>query len=82
MKGSRSMKAVLPAVLGYDPYASLEDVKEGGSAQLAFSEEIALGTTASRRAEIADALSRYCKIDTWAMMAVARHLEVREAQPL
>jgi hypothetical protein len=58
MKGSRSMKAVLPAVLGYDPYASLEDVKEGGSAQLAFSEAIAPGTTASRRAEIADALSR------------------------
>jgi hypothetical protein len=77
MKGSRSLKDVVPTVLGYNPYERLGAVREGGSAQLAYFEAVQAGTPADRRQSIGDDLLSYCKLDTWAMIAVARFLQGR-----
>jgi len=72
MGGSYSIKAVLPAILGYDPYAELTLIKHGGDAMDAFptlhkkpQEEID---------EIRQALLAYCELDTQAMVWVLEAL--------
>jgi hypothetical protein len=77
MRGSYSLKAVLPTVLKADPYAGLEAVRDGTGAQLAYLEAIDPATTAARRGALAEQLRAYCRVDSWAMIAVARFLEGR-----
>jgi hypothetical protein len=77
MKGSRSLKDVVPTVLGYNPYERLGDVREGGGAQMAYFEAVQTDTADTRRRKISDDLLSYCKLDTWAMIAVARFLQGR-----
>ena len=68
MGGSYSIKKVLPAVLGYDPYANLEIVKGGGDAMTLFP---ILHTKPPEEIEkIREALLAYCKLDTQAMVWV------------
>ncbi len=71
MKGSWSIKAVLPTIAPELDYANLGEVQEGGAAQQAFLEIIAPGTPAERRAQLAADLERYCAQDTLAMVKLA-----------
>lgn len=86
MGGSNSIKAVLPAVLGYDPYKELapiptllfdgrmdesdEIVNDGGKAMMAWAELQFADVDPKRRAAVREALLRYCELDTWAMAQV------------
>lgn len=74
MHGSWSIKAVLPTIapeLGYD---QLEDVADGGQAQLAYQEAIAANTTRARRQALDKALRRYCGRDTLALVRLSHAL--------
>jgi hypothetical protein len=72
-RGSWSIKAVLPTVAAELDYAGLE-VKDGGSAQKAYREAIAAGTSEPRRQAIDAALRAYCGRDTKAMIVLASAL--------
>ena len=71
-RGSWSIKEVLPTMVA-DGYAGLE-VKDGGGAQDAYLEAINPETSDARRRAIDAALRAYCKLDTQAMIDVARVL--------
>lgn len=74
MRGSWSIKAVLPTIaadLGYD---GLVEVKSGTDAQAGYAEAIHPATTAARREAIRIALRDYCRRDTEAMMVVLDRL--------
>jgi len=77
MRGSWSLKAVLPTILTADPYAALDAVRDGAAAQLGYLEAIDPATTATRKAELERQLRAYCRVDSWAMIALARFLEGR-----
>ena len=68
MKGSWSIKAVLPTVAPDLDYSQLEEVKDGIGAQVAFLEAIQPETTQDRKNEIESRLLEYCKLDTLAMV--------------
>ncbi|MCK6370839.1 MAG: DUF2779 domain-containing protein [Gammaproteobacteria bacterium] len=74
MKGSWSIKALLPTLAPDMDYARLDGVRAGGEAQQAFREAIAPGTTAERHAELREQLLRYCAHDTLAMVRIAGFL--------
>ena len=74
MRGSWSIKSVVPTIAPELGYEHLDEVQEGGGAQLAF---LALrsGTLTEEKAEkLRAALLRYCKHDTWAMVILRRFL--------
>ena len=73
-QGSWSIKAVLPALVPALAYDQLEEVQDGGGAQLAFLEIIATETTAERKAQRIKQLLAYCKLDTLAMVRVREAL--------
>ena len=68
MRGSWSLKAVLPTVAPDLDYANLEDVQEGGAAEAAFQEAISSETTPERREVLREALEVYCARDTLALV--------------
>ena len=70
-RGSWSIKAVLPTIAAEMDYAALE-VKDGGSAQDAYAEGIAVGCTKDRWLALDAALRAYCGRDTEAMIVLAR----------
>lgn len=72
-RGSWSIKAVLPTIAAEMDYAGLE-VKDGGSAQEAYAEAVAVGCTPERRLALDIALRAYCGRDTEAMTVLARRL--------
>jgi hypothetical protein len=74
LKGSYSLKVVLPTIAPELDHALLEDVHDGLSAQAAFHEALAPDTTEERRAVIRRALLEYCALDTLALVRVAHHL--------
>jgi hypothetical protein len=74
MRGSWSIKAVLPTVVPEMHYDDLGEVREGDAAQRAYAEAVHPGTTPLRRHEIEQALRRYCRFDTEAMMRLVRRL--------
>lgn len=74
MRGSFSIKAVLPTVAPHLSYDELGDVKDGTAAQGAFEEAIFEGTAPSRRQEIERELLDYCALDTLAMVELVRFL--------
>ena len=74
MQGSYSIKAVLPAIAPELSYAQLQGVQDGNAAQMAYFEAIAPATTVSEKAEIDRSLRAYCKLDTWAMVVLAKRL--------
>ncbi|NMM35990.1 MAG: DUF2779 domain-containing protein [Glaciimonas sp.] len=70
MKGSWSIKAVLPTVatdLRYDLLA----VGDGGDAQAAYREILHPNTPDARKQELTEGLREYCKLDTLAMVRLA-----------
>ncbi len=81
LDGSYSLKSVLPTVAGDLAHDLLDEVRDGLSAQAAFHEAIDPETPAARRAELRDALLRYCALDTLALVRLAHHLERRSEGP-
>ena len=57
-------------------HAQLGDVQDGLSAQAAFHEAIAPGTTPARREELRASLLEYCGLDTLALVRVAHRLSL------
>lgn len=74
MRGSWSIKAVLPTIAPDLAYDNLE-VANGGMAQEAFSEIMHADTTPERRQQLHDALLLYCERDTLAMVRIAHYFE-------
>ena len=74
MRGSFSIKAVLPTVAPHLDYDQLEEVKDGTGAQAAFEEAITPDTPAARRDAIERSLLEYCALDTLAMVELVRFL--------
>ncbi|MEJ2194898.1 MAG: DUF2779 domain-containing protein [Ignavibacteriaceae bacterium] len=73
MKGSYSIKYVLPALVPELSYDELE-IKEGGLASIAF-ESLWEETDMMYIAEIKEHLLEYCKLDTLAMVRILERLE-------
>lgn len=74
MKGSWSMKAVLPTIAPDLAYGLLGEVTDGSDAQVAYREAIQPETSVQRREGIERALRRYCGNDTLGMVRVAAAL--------
>jgi hypothetical protein len=79
MRGSWSIKKLLPTIAPELDYSRLGEIQEGAAAQQAYVEAIAPGTPASRRVQIRSQLLAYCSQDTLAMVTLARYLEGRPA---
>ena len=74
MKGSRSLKAVLPTIAPDLNYASMV-VQDGGMAQEAYLEVIQPETTDARREEIRHGLLAYCGMDTMALVRMVSFID-------
>ena len=74
MKGSWSIKAVLPTIAPDLAYDELE-VGNGGDAQLAYAEIIHPETLAERKNQLTEGLREYCALDTLAMVRLAWFFE-------
>jgi len=74
MRGSWSIKAVLPTIAPDLAYDTLE-VANGGMAQEAFSEIMRPDSTTERRQQLHNALLLYCERDTLAMVRIAHYFE-------
>jgi predicted RecB family nuclease len=68
MRGSWSIKAILPTIDAGIDYASLDEVRDGEAAQAAYLEAIHEDTAAERRDALREALLAYCRLDTEAMV--------------
>ena len=75
MKGSWSIKAVLPTIAPELNYQGLAEVQDGTMAQSAYLEAIASNTDPGRRDKLTLALKEYCKLDTLAMVKIAHFFE-------
>jgi len=73
MKGSYSIKAVLPALVPALSYQDL-DIKEGGTASTSFAQMVS-GTFQGDVEKTRQALLAYCKLDTLAMVQIYRVLK-------
>ena len=75
MRGSFSIKSVLPQIAPDLDYAQLDEVQEGTGAQVAYLYAVFdPAMTPERRADLAQKLRVYCHQDTWAMVEVAYFL--------
>lgn len=84
MKGSFSIKAVLPVIAPDLDYSELTEVQGGIGAQLAYIKAALLkGQTQAEFAETLKNATLYCRQDTWAMVEVAYFLarQQRPARP-
>lgn len=77
MMGSWSLKKVLPTIAPELDYSELDDVADGGQAQLAYLEATHPETPVGRRASLDTALRRYCGQDTIAMVRLLQTLAGR-----
>lgn len=75
MRGSWSLKKVLPAVAPDLTYDGLEIVSEGTEAEAAYMELLSPSVAPSRREAVRTALLEYCKLDTLGLVRLARHLQ-------
>jgi hypothetical protein len=81
MRGSFSIKAVLPTIAPDLAYENLDEVTDGTAAQVAYLyAALDPQTTPARKAELRDRLLIYCKQDTWAMVEVSYFLQ-RQRRP-
>ena len=74
MRGSRSIKSVLPTLGAGLDYDDLDEVQDGTAAQAAYLEATAQQTTPQRRDALRRNLLRYCALDAQAMVELARFL--------
>jgi hypothetical protein len=74
MRGSWSIKSVMPTIAADLGYEHLDEVHEGDAAQLAFLELRSPTITPERKEALRSALLRYCAHDTWVMVVLRRFL--------
>lgn len=74
MRGSWSIKAVLPTLDPTLGYEGLEEIQDGEAAQLAFLETRDPATAPVRCKELAARMRTYCERDTYAMVVLRRFL--------
>ena len=74
MKGSWSIKHVLPAIVPELSYQELGKVQDGMAAGTAFIESLGKDTPADRREWLRSDLLKYCELDTLAMVKLAHKL--------
>ena len=74
MRGSWSIKSVMPTIDAALAYERLAEVREGEGAQLAFVELRSAPLTHDRAQSLRAALLRYCRHDTWVMVVLRRFL--------
>ena len=74
MKGSWSLKAVLPTIAPHLDHRGLDEVQEAGGAQLAFMLLRAGQLAGAREAALRTALLRYCERDSWGLVVLRRFL--------
>ena len=74
MKGSWSIKRVLPTIAPDLDYGNLESVQSGDMVEPVYFEMVDAATTAERKAELNEALLTYCERDTLGMVRVAEFL--------
>jgi predicted RecB family nuclease len=76
MRGSFSIKKVLPTIATDLNYSDLGGVSDGTAAQADYLyATFDSATTPERKERYRQDLLRYCKLDTWAMVEVAYHLQ-------
>lgn len=78
MKGSWSIKAVLPTIAEGDSdldYKQLDEIQNGMLAQAAYLEIIHPDTTKERRENLTRKLLNYCKLDTLAMVKLVKYFQ-------
>ncbi len=80
MRGSWSIKAVLPTIAPDLAYDTLE-VANGGMAQEAFTEIMQPETSPERRQQLHNSLLSYCERDTLAMVRIAHYFEGAHEYP-
>jgi len=81
MRGSWSLKAVLPCIAPHLVYGDLGEVQDGGAAGPAYCEMIAADTAPSRAAALDTDLRAYCKLDTEALVELACFLSGGARRP-
>jgi hypothetical protein len=82
MRGSFSIKKVLPTIAPDLDYGELGGVSDGTAAQVAYLYAVfEPGMTAERKERYRQELLRYCARDTWAMVEVAWFLQRRTNRP-
>ena len=75
MRGSFSIKKVLPVIAPDLDYGDLDEVQEGTGAQVAYLFAVFdPATKPERKADLENKLRTYCRQDTWAMVEVAYYL--------
>lgn len=75
MRGSFSIKKVLPVIAPDLDYGDLDEVQEGTGAQVAYLFAVFdPATKPERKADLENKLRTYCRQDTWAMVEVAYFL--------
>ena len=74
MRGSWSIKSVIPTIDAKLGYELLDEVQEGDGAQQAFSELRGHDVPPERSLALRSALLRYCRHDTWVMVVLRRFL--------
>jgi hypothetical protein len=75
MKGSWSIKAVLPTIAPELDYANLLEVSDGAQARSAYLEMIHPDTTAARKKALEEELLTYCGRDSMAMVKIVHFFE-------
>ena len=81
MKGSWSIKAVLPAIAPELDYADLEEVSDGLGAQAAYKEATHQDTSPERMRQLENALREYCTRDTFAMVRILHYFCDSDVKP-
>lgn len=80
MRGSWSLKDVLPTIDPALSYTRLSEVKDGGTAQAAYLEILDSQTTSERRRELEARLKEYCGRDTYGLIVLRRFLGAQSLQ--
>jgi hypothetical protein len=79
-QGSWSIKALLPVVAPDLNYKMLETVHNGTEAQMAFIKATSSTTDATTKQKLEQDMLAYCKLDTLAMVKLAKYVEGAEVQ--
>ena len=70
MKGSWSLKNVLPSIVPEMDYSRLEVIQDGSSAQAAYATLILNEVDAETRQTIVESLRLYCRMDTEGLVRI------------
>jgi len=77
MKGSFSIKKVLPTIASDLKYDDLEDIQDGTGAQIGYLHATFSGLQSDARESLVKNALAYCEQDTWAMVLLSFFLEER-----